>query len=57
MCEFCTKHGDGKVWYKNAANYANDLLSDIKRRKFIEDFHITTMGKVSGPSGVWKLFS
>lgn len=45
MCEFCTKHGDGKVWYKNAANYANDLLSDIKRRKFIEDFHLTTMGE------------
>ena len=45
MCEFCTKHGDGKVWYKNAANYASDLLSDIKRRKFIEDFHLTTMGE------------
>jgi ferredoxin len=43
MCEFCTKHGDGKVWYKNAANYANDLLSDIKRRKYVEDFHRATM--------------
>jgi len=30
MCEFCTKHGDGQVWYKNAANYSNDLLSDLK---------------------------
>lgn len=38
MCEFCTKHGDGKIWYKNAANYANDLLSDIKRRSYIENF-------------------
>jgi ferredoxin len=45
MCEFCTKHGDGKVWYKNAANYSNDLLSDIKRRKFIEEFHESTMGE------------
>ncbi len=43
MCEFCTKHGDGKIWYKNAANYANDLLSDIKRRKYIEEFHHATM--------------
>ncbi|HTZ18233.1 MAG TPA: 4Fe-4S binding protein [Dissulfurispiraceae bacterium] len=43
MCEFCTKHGDGKVWYKNAANYGNDLFSDIKRRKYIEDFHHATM--------------
>jgi ferredoxin len=38
MCEFCTKHGDGRVWYKNAANYANDLLADIGRREFIRDF-------------------
>ncbi len=38
MCEFCTEHGEGKVWYKNAANYANDLLSDLSRRKYIEKF-------------------
>ncbi len=43
MCEFCTKHGDGKLWYKNAANYSNDLLSDIKRRKYIEEFLKTTI--------------
>jgi ferredoxin len=38
MCEFCTKHGDGKVWYKNAANYGQDLLSDLRRRHYIENF-------------------
>jgi Pyruvate/2-oxoacid:ferredoxin oxidoreductase delta subunit len=38
MCEFCTKHGEGKIWYKNAANYAHDLLSDLKRRSYIENF-------------------
>jgi ferredoxin len=38
MCEFCTKHGDGQVWYKNAANYSNDLLSDLRRRVFIGNF-------------------
>jgi ferredoxin len=38
MCEFCTKHGDGQVWYKNAANYSNDLLSDLRRRAFIAAF-------------------
>jgi ferredoxin len=43
MCEFCTKHGDGKVWYKNAANYASDLLADIKRRKYIEEFLRSTI--------------
>lgn len=38
MCEFCTTHGDGKVWYRNAANYAHDLLSDLRRRQYIEQF-------------------
>jgi ferredoxin len=43
MCEFCTKHGDGKIWYKNAQNYSLDLLSDIRRRAFIKDFLSTTI--------------
>jgi ferredoxin len=43
MCEFCTKHGDGKIWYKNAENYSRDLLSDIRRRAFIRDFLSTTI--------------
>jgi formate hydrogenlyase subunit 6/NADH:ubiquinone oxidoreductase subunit I len=38
MCEFCTKHGEGKVWYKNAANYGQDLLSDLNRRRYIGNF-------------------
>lgn len=38
MCEFCTKHGEGKIWYKNAKNYAQDLLSDLERRRYIENF-------------------
>ncbi len=38
MCEFCTKHGEGKKWYLNVKNYSNDLLSDIKRREYIKDF-------------------
>ncbi len=38
MCEFCTKHGEGRIWYKNAANYAEDLLSDLSRRNYIETF-------------------
>lgn len=38
MCEFCTKHGDGKIWYRNAANYGDDLLSDLNRRRYIETF-------------------
>ena len=38
MCEFCHKHGEGKKWYLRAENYSADLLSDLKRRKFIADF-------------------
>lgn len=26
MCEFCTEHGEGKKWYLQAKNYADELL-------------------------------
>jgi Fe-S-cluster-containing hydrogenase component 2 len=42
MCEFCLKHGEGKKWYLQAKNYSDDLLSDIRRRKFIESFFTDT---------------
>ncbi|MFP4058137.1 MAG: 4Fe-4S binding protein [Candidatus Brocadiia bacterium] len=38
MCEFCTKHGEGKRWYLQARNYSDDLLSDARRRRLVEDF-------------------
>ncbi len=38
MCEFCVKHGDGKRWYLNAANYADELLRDLRRVRYIEQF-------------------
>lgn len=38
MCEFCLKHGEGKKWYLEAKNYSDDLLSDVRRRRFIEEF-------------------
>ena len=38
MCEFCTKHGEGEKWYLQAKNYSDDLLSDVRRRRFIEEF-------------------
>jgi len=38
MCEFCHKHGEGKKWYLRAENYSEDLLSDVRRRKYIERF-------------------
>jgi Pyruvate/2-oxoacid:ferredoxin oxidoreductase delta subunit len=41
MCEFCHQHGEGKTWYLNANNYAEDLLSDLRRRHFITRFFET----------------
>lgn len=38
MCDFCHQHGEGKKWYLNAKNYAEDLLSDLRRRRFITEF-------------------
>jgi len=38
MCEFCHQHGEGKKWYLEARNYSEDLLSDLRRRRFIERF-------------------
>jgi ferredoxin len=45
MCEFCTKHGDGQVWFKNAANYARDLMADLNRRNYIKDFFTSTIAE------------
>jgi Pyruvate/2-oxoacid:ferredoxin oxidoreductase delta subunit len=44
MCEFCTKHGDGAIWYKNARNYARDLSADLRRRQYIGSFLESTIG-------------
>lgn len=41
MCDLCTKHGEGKIWYKNARNYAQDLLADLERRQYIDAFLTT----------------
>ncbi len=38
MCEFCHRHGEGKKWSLRAENYSEDLLNDVKRRKFIREF-------------------
>jgi len=38
MCEFCIKHGEGKKWYLEASNYAEDMLSDMSRQKMIRTY-------------------
>jgi Pyruvate/2-oxoacid:ferredoxin oxidoreductase delta subunit len=38
VCEFCHKHGEGRKWYLQAQNYSEDLLSDARRKEFIQHF-------------------
>jgi len=38
MCEFCTKHGEGKKWYEIMDNYSQELLADPHRQIYILDF-------------------
>jgi Pyruvate/2-oxoacid:ferredoxin oxidoreductase delta subunit len=33
MCDWCTKHGDGKKWYMNSKNYFADVISDEEDMK------------------------
>jgi len=63
MCEFCTKHGEGKKWYLQMKNYAEELLHEelsssqkevVKARtrlewnnRFWESFVMPAMGGVS----------
>jgi len=55
MCEFCLKHGEGKKWYLQAKNYSDDMLSDIRRRKFIENFLSGTDSLKNAPERFEKL--
>ncbi len=53
MCDLCTKHGDGAIWYKNAKNYASDLMADLRRRHYIHNFLESTIG--AGVSSLGRL--
>lgn len=55
MCEFCHKHGEGKKWYLQAKNYAEDMLSDLRRRKFIHHFMAYPESHSKGVNRVAKL--
>jgi NAD-dependent dihydropyrimidine dehydrogenase PreA subunit len=50
MCEFCLKHGEGKKWYLQAENYADDLLSDVRRRRMVAEFfsNPAELGRLAG---------
>jgi ferredoxin len=47
MCEFCHSHGDGKKWYLKAENYSKELLDNLERRRFMEEF-LSKTGEIDG---------
>jgi len=38
VCQFCLEHGEGKKWYLQAKNYAEELANDLRRRRRIRRF-------------------
>lgn len=42
MCEFCTKHGEGKKWYLQIKNYADELLYEELSSTQKEIVEVTT---------------
>lgn len=38
MCDNCVKHGEGKKWFLQAKNYSDELLADLRRRRYIQEF-------------------
>lgn len=49
MCEFCHRHGEGRKWYLEASNYSEDMLSDVRRRRFVERF-FTDPASITDPT-------
>ncbi len=38
MCEFCTKHGEGKKWYENITNYTEDLFRQVNSEENLKSY-------------------
>lgn len=38
MCEFCTKHGEGKIWYENMENYSREVFSRVNSKDNLKKF-------------------
>ncbi|MGD0883320.1 MAG: 4Fe-4S ferredoxin [Thermodesulfovibrionales bacterium] len=38
MCEFCTKHGEGKKWYDNISNYTDEVFHKVNSEKNVRAF-------------------
>lgn len=38
MCEFCTKHGEGKKWYEIMEHYSREMLEAQGRQEYVGQF-------------------
>lgn len=38
MCQFCTKHGEGKKWYEVVSHYSRELANEQNRSTYIRNF-------------------
>jgi len=54
MCEFCTEHGEGKKWYLQMGNYAEELLHEQLSRKQKDIVHATT--RLEWTNRFWQNF-
>ena len=54
MCEFCTKHGEGKKWYLQIKNYADELLHEELSATEKEIVEVTT--RVEWLNGLFENF-
>lgn len=46
MCDWCIKHGDGKIWYKNALNYARKMYKSRKGSGGSDESHDIIMSNL-----------
>ena len=54
MCQFCTKHGEGKKWYLQAKNYSDEMMVKAGTKEVAESFFKNT-GTSSALDDVVKL--
>lgn len=38
MCEFCTRHGEGKKWYENMRNYSEEVFHQVNSEDRIREY-------------------
>jgi len=55
MCEWCTKHGDGKKWYLNVKNYSKELAAKNKDTEKYMEMYIQDIERVVAKTESWWL--